>query len=296
MSKRFIYYGSFASVQFFSDLFGMPAAAYSLRKLTPNATNCIRVRRSSDNTEQDIGFVANSPNSPIDTTALLAFVGAGDGFVATWYDQSTNSRNGTQTTSTRQVRIVNSGVVEDLNSLPCLNTFATNTFRDFQTSFSNLQNLPVSILSVFKIDTLPTNIFDNITFSIGGNSTSGGGGRYEQSNDNLDNNTTQRRNTSGVVGTSISESATVHKIFASYFTASNIQMRLNSVDATPVSYTGSPRTDSGNFNLINGNSQPSTGAQFQGAKRFQEQIIYLTDLHSQRTAIETNINDYYNVF
>jgi hypothetical protein len=93
MSKRFIYYGSFASAQYFSDLFGMPAAAYSLRKLTPNATNCIRVRRSSDNAEQNIGFVANVPNSPIDTGALLAFVGAGDGFVTTWYDQSTNVRS-----------------------------------------------------------------------------------------------------------------------------------------------------------------------------------------------------------
>jgi hypothetical protein len=293
MSKRFIYYGSFASVQFFSDLFGMPAAAYSLRKLTPNATNCIRVRRTSDNTEQDIGFVANVPNSPIDTAALLAFVGAGNGFVVTWYDQSTNGRNGTQSTSTRQLRIVNSGVVEDLNSLPCLNTFATNTFRDFQTSFSNLQNLPVSILSVFKVDTLPTNIFNNITFHIGGTVNRGGGGRYEQYSDNTNANLTQRRNTSGVVSTSVTESPTIHKIFASYFTASNIEMRLNSVDATPTAYSGTAFNTASNFNLINANS---IDLQFYGAKRFQEQIIYLTDLHSQRTAIETNINDYYNVF
>jgi hypothetical protein len=293
MSKRFIYYGSFASVQYFSDLFGMPAAAYSLRKLTPNATNCIRVRRSSDNTEQDIGFVANVPNSPIDTTALLAFVGAGNGFVTTWYDQSTNGRNGTQSTSTRQVRIVNSGVVEDLNSLPCLNTFAANALRDFQTSFSNLQNLPVSILSVFKVDTLPTNPFNNITFHIGGTVNAGGGGRYEQYSDNTNANLTQRRNTSGVVSTSVTESPTVHKIFASYFTALNVEMRLNSVDATPVAYSGTEFNTASNFNLINANS---TQSPFMASKRFQEQIIYLTDLHSQRTAIETNINTYYNVF
>jgi hypothetical protein len=293
MSKRFIYYGSFASVQFFSDLFGMPAAAYSLRKLTPNATNCIRVRRSSDNTEQDIGFVANVPNSPIDTTALLAFVGAGNGFVTTWYDQSGNGRNGTQSTGAEQVRIVNGGVLEELNSLPCLNTFAANTYRDFQTSFSNLQNLPVSILSVFKIDTLPTNIFDNRTFHIGGTINLGGGSRYEQSTDNLNNNFTLRRNTSGGVSTSVTESPTVHKIFASYFTTSNVEMRLNSVDATPVAYSGTEFNTASNFNLINANSLNFI---FYASKRFQEQIIYLTDLHSQRTAIETNINTYYNVF
>jgi hypothetical protein len=293
MSKRFIYYGSFASVQFFSDLFGMPASAYSLRKLTPNATNCIRVRRSSDNTEQDIGFVANVPNSPIDTAALLAFVGAGDGFVATWYDQSTNGRNGTQTTSTRQVRIVNSGVVEDLNSLPCLNTFAARTLRNFITSFSNLQNLPVSIISVFKVDTLPTNSFSNITFHIGGTVNVGGGGRYEQNTDNTNNNQTVRRNTSGANFTGVTENALVHKIFASYYTASNVEMRLNSVDATSATYSGTAFNTASNFSLINANS---AALEFHASKRFQEQIIYLTDLHSQRTAIETNINDYYNVF
>jgi hypothetical protein len=287
MSKRFIYYGSFASAQYFSDLFGMPAAAYSLRKLTPNATNCIRVRRSSDNTEQDIGFVANSPNSPIDTTALLAFVGAGNGFVTTWYDQSTNGRNGTQTTGGRQVRIVNSGVVELLNSLPCLNTFAANALRDFQTSFSSLQNLPVSILSVFKNDTLPTNQFNNVTFITGLLQ------RYEQATNNLGENVTQRRNTSGAVSTLITESETIHKIFASYFTSSNIQMRLNSVDATPVSYSGTAYNTASNFNLINSENSNSI---FHGAKRAQEIVIYLTDLHSQRAAIETNINTYYNVF
>jgi hypothetical protein len=290
MSKRFIYYGSFASVQFFSDLFGMPAAAYSLRKLTPSATNCIRVRRSSDNTEQDIGFVANVPNSPIDTTALLAFVGAGNGFVATWYDQSTNGRNGTQTTTTRQVRIVNSGVVEDLNSLPCLNTYQNNQFRDFQTSFSNLQNLPVSIFSVYKIDQLNGT---NPTFNIGGTGAVGGGGRYEQFVTNTNVHGMQRRNTTGAVGVSVSLSALTMALNLCFFKTLEIELRINGADATPVSYTGTEFNTASNFNLISATSAVTT---HMASKRFQEQIIYLTDLHSQRTAIETNINDYYNVF
>ena len=54
------------------------AAAYSLRKLDKDyAGNAIRVRRSNDNTEQDIGFSGNE----LDTTSLKSFVGSNDGAV-----------------------------------------------------------------------------------------------------------------------------------------------------------------------------------------------------------------------
>ena len=57
----------------FGDTYGDVTAYYSLRKFTEAETlNAIRVRRSSDDTEQDIGFDANGD---LDTTALLAFVG-----------------------------------------------------------------------------------------------------------------------------------------------------------------------------------------------------------------------------
>ena len=50
------------------DLYGGAAAAYSLRKLKTGATASIRVRRSSDNQETDIGF---SADGTLDTTTLL---------------------------------------------------------------------------------------------------------------------------------------------------------------------------------------------------------------------------------
>jgi hypothetical protein len=75
------------------DLYPSAAVAYSLRKLrTAYTGSAIRVRRSSDNTEQDIGFVGRG----LDTTALLTFCGVGDGFVKTWYDQSGNANNAIQ--------------------------------------------------------------------------------------------------------------------------------------------------------------------------------------------------------
>lgn len=88
------------------------ATAYSLRLLNKDYTgNAIRVRRSSDNAETNIGFV----NGKLDTATLLTFCGAGSGFVTTWYDQSGNGRNATQTTANNQPRIVNIGVLETLN-------------------------------------------------------------------------------------------------------------------------------------------------------------------------------------
>ena len=100
------------------DFYPNASVAYSLRKLrTAYTGNCIRVRRSSDNTEQDIGFVGND----LDTTSLLSFVGAGDGFVTIWYDQSGNGNNANQATALSQPQIVASGVVNVLLSgKPCL--------------------------------------------------------------------------------------------------------------------------------------------------------------------------------
>lgn len=86
------------------------AAAYSTRLLrTAYAGSAIRVRRSSDNVEADIGFTSGNLN----TAALLAHCGANSGFVVTWYDQSGNSRNLTQSTTADQPRIVNAGVYDN---------------------------------------------------------------------------------------------------------------------------------------------------------------------------------------
>jgi hypothetical protein len=94
------------------DSYPNAAVAYSLRKLRKTYTgNAIRVRRSSDNTEQNIGFVGND----LDTASLLSFVGAGNGFVTTWYDQSGNAKNTTQSTAANQPRIVNAGVLDLVN-------------------------------------------------------------------------------------------------------------------------------------------------------------------------------------
>lgn len=111
--------------------FGTPAAAYSLRYIYPTiySGNVVLVRRSSDNAEQ--GF---TPEEITDGT-LTTFTGAGDGFVKTWYDQSGNSRNATQTISAQQPKIVNSGSLNTLNGKPALLLVSTsNNWLDVSAS------------------------------------------------------------------------------------------------------------------------------------------------------------------
>lgn len=106
------------------QLAAQPAAAYALRKLrTGYAGAAMRVRRSSDSAESDIGFTAAGD---LNATELLAFTGGDSAFVATWYDQSGNARHATQTTAAKQPRIVNAGVVQTLNGRPTLDQVTLN--------------------------------------------------------------------------------------------------------------------------------------------------------------------------
>jgi hypothetical protein len=91
-------------------------AAYSLRKLsTSYAGSSIRVRRSNDNAEQNIGF---DGSGNLDTTTLLTFVGSASGFVTTWYDQSGNSKDAQQSTASKQPNIVINGTLRTQGTRP----------------------------------------------------------------------------------------------------------------------------------------------------------------------------------
>ena len=66
------------------DTYTEAIAGWSLRKLKSTATVSIRVRRSSDNSEQDIGFVGEG----LDTGSLATFCAGTDGYVVRMYDQA----------------------------------------------------------------------------------------------------------------------------------------------------------------------------------------------------------------
>jgi hypothetical protein len=116
-----------SSFSFLLDLYPGATIAYSLRKLRSTYTgNSIRVRRSSDNTETNIGFV----NNLLDTATLSSFCGSGNGFVTTWYDQSLNGNNALQILTGSQPQIVLNGVIFTQNGLPTLFFLGISTSND----------------------------------------------------------------------------------------------------------------------------------------------------------------------
>ena len=127
---------------------------YSLRQLSGYSGSAIRVRRSSDNTEQDIGF----SSGVLDTASLSSFVGAGDGFVTAWYEQTGFGNDLKNSIATGQPQIVFSGTIQTSGGLTCIyfdgvddrlveNDFI-GPFKDFTTKGQ------FSVFSVFEPTTI----------------------------------------------------------------------------------------------------------------------------------------------
>jgi len=99
---------------------GSATAAYSVRQLrAAYSGDCMRVRRSSDSEEADVEFLSGviSINSPINNlsggsgSTLTAWLGSDVAFVVTWFDQSGNARDATQSTAGSQPQIASSGAL-----------------------------------------------------------------------------------------------------------------------------------------------------------------------------------------
>ena len=142
------------------DLYPGAAAAYSLRKLRTAYTGpAIQVRRSSDDTLQDIGFVDGN----LDTASLLSFVGSGNGFVKTWYDQSGQGNDASQASTAAQPKVVSSGVVVLENGKAAIEFDGTNDFFD-ATSVTTGNPKSIFISSKFQsVNALEKVIFDSTT-------------------------------------------------------------------------------------------------------------------------------------
>ena len=244
------------------DTYTGAAAGYSLRRIKSTATNAIRVRRSSDNEEQDIGFTAGE----LDTSSLLTFVGTGgtdNGYVKTWYDQSGNSNDATQTTTANQPQIVSSGAVIVENGKPAITqgSFLSSTFS---TSISQ----PVSIYTT-HVD-LSSNFFhQGITNNL---QLRGYTGKYQIFGDDG----VQLFLTSPIRSALLNQQILLYNLYNG--TGSKIAVN----GATP--YTGTIDTNGTSGFKIN--TQNITRQEF---------IIFEAD-DTNRTGIETNINTFYDIY
>jgi hypothetical protein len=140
--------GGGTSFQGLLDLYPNAAAAYSLRKLrAAYAGAAVRIRRSGDNSEFNFGF---DVNGDFDIAAAQAFCVAGgggqNGFITTWYDQSGNSVNISQTTASSQPQIISSGVLLSVSSRGYLNFNADS----LSVILSAALNQPLTIFIIGK--------------------------------------------------------------------------------------------------------------------------------------------------
>ena len=85
------------------DVYTGASAGYSLRKIRHGYTGyAVKVRRSNDNGLASIGF---DVHGELDVAALASHCGSNDGYVDTWFDQSSNANHATQSTPTDQPKI-----------------------------------------------------------------------------------------------------------------------------------------------------------------------------------------------
>lgn len=276
------------------DLFPNASVAYSLRLLrTAYTGSAIRVRRSSDNTESDIGFTALGN---LDTTSLTSFCGSGNGFVTTWYDQSGNGRNATQTTAANQPQIVSSGSVLTLSSKPSLDFNGSSQFLlTGNVTYGNVNKIATFITSRSRTNNatrLPFAHNDNSTYRAFGGFYYQGTGRFAAQFNSA--------------GTTQTNSYDFYGVNTNYIVSTFFQTNETNAQDRIVVYvnnalnTFSSNTNSAQGNITNVNNPLSIGSDGLGNFRMDglisEIIFYASDQLSNRTGINTNINSFYSIY
>jgi len=250
------------------------AAAYSLRLLDNTYTgDAIVVRRASDNTTQAIGFV----NNELDTTSLESFCSGTDGFVTTWYDQSGNGYDTAQTTAGSQPKIVSSGSTILENGKAAVQFDGGND--QLTSTFGTTYNQPTYSFLTHNFTSAPT-AYDGLIGSIGTEHRLIMGGSLEY--------TLQAGGALRYNQHSTNQSLVSYKIQASdpklFFNGTQ-----QSVSAgTQIGTAGLQGVILGG--ITSGSGGGNTPAQI------QELVIYGSDQDSNRTGIETNINDFYSIY
>lgn len=255
------------------DQYSGATAAYSLRKLDCDyAGSAIRVRRSSDNTEQDIGFV----NGNIDSASLKTFVGTGgadDGFVVTWYDQSGNSNDATQSTAVIQPLIMDNGVILREGANP---TVYFNGGKAFSLTSTLAVNADFSVFGVQARSTTSNSLF------IFANS---GSGEPYNALQFTDGNVYFTTNSAYVGG---ADAVTGIRLFSSFRASSTLTLYRNGASVSGLSGAVSGSTTYNRIAVRNAVSF-ATG-------NISEAIYFNSDKSASRTGIESNINSYYTIY
>lgn len=258
------------------DLYPNAAAAYSIRGLSYlyylNGGKAIQVRRSSDGNLLDIGFVWNELTQclDLDTTSLLSFVGAEDGFVSTWYDQSGNAVNAQQTTPSLQAPIISAGSLLVDNGKPMVDFTGGDYYYNLSTTTTVLWSFGVQ--NVTAIDNIVNYIFGGsgegcfvggTTASVTGWGLAGGTGQREADNENLGQ---------------IIRAWSSDKLFANGAEEGYSQVQ-----------------SAGDYDLVMiGSRQDALGFSFTGY--LQEAVFYNSNQEANVVGIQSNQNNFYSIY
>jgi len=274
------------------------AAAYSLRKLDKDYTgSCIRVRRVNDNAEQDIGFVSNY----LDTVSLKTFVTTNESRITTWYDQSGNARNATQTTAANQPRIVNAGTVERRSGDISLVYDGTNDFLEAAstsgltispTSFyavSSRGNTADAIRTVFATGILGAERGYGIFYSLTEAPTLTQDRLYNQVRFQTGSQISGRGDYTNTINT--------NNLFFSTVTTTSNNTWYNGGNNASETYSYTNNTTTGNITIgVRASPLSANPYIFYLNGTTSEIVIWQSNQSSNRTGIENNINDYYNIY
>lgn len=258
------------------DTYSGAAAAYSLRKLSTNYNgSAIRIRRSSDNTETDIGF----SGTLLSTAAITSFCGTGSAFVTTWYDQSGNGKNAIQATAASQPRIVNSGSIYLLNNAPSIYFSINGGGLNLTSYFTGTAG---TLFRVQKNDFDPPSSFagapiDNV-------------GTY------LVNDTSYYPFTDGVIYEKFATNLRKNVGNLTYtLTSSSLFTVLSDTGIWDARYNGTQVYNISTNTVGYATDQfASIGSSYRGL--VSEIIVYTSNKISVRTPIESNISNYYSLY
>jgi hypothetical protein len=270
--------GGVAPFQGLLDLYPNAAAAYSLRKLRADyAGAAVRIRRSSDNAESDIGFL----NNEFDSAAAQTFCGAGNGFITTWYDQSGGTDNIVNTTAANQPQVVSGGVVITQGGKATIQGDGSNDLLRRIGSGTSTIN---SLICVYKAASLGAyNTIASIGTITGTRpltymlSNALGNKRIiydEQSTNSLDGTNT-----------------TNFELCSIFSSAGAVEMNINGSLQT---LTNDTKTITANKNNIQLFGDTTYGDYFNGV--ISEVIYYNSNLVADKAGIQSNINSYYGIY
>ncbi|MBL0233291.1 MAG: hypothetical protein IPQ08_06460 [Chitinophagaceae bacterium] len=256
------------------DTYSGAAAAYSLRKLSSSYSgSAIRVRRSSDNTEQDIGFTGCG----LDTASLKSFVGTGgadDGFIVKWYDQSGSSNDAYQTSAGNQPQIMDNGVIFRQGAMPTLKFDGTTD------AFSLTSTLAInSDFSVFGVQARSSTGNQLFIFANSATGEPYNAIQFTDGNIYFTSNNTYVGGTDGLTGI---------RLLSSFRNSGALTLFRNGSSVTGLSGSVSGSTTYNYIGLRNGSNFANGN--------ISEAIFYPSNKSSDRTSIESNINTYYTIF